>query len=247
MLNMLNSRLSFEDNACLEILKEMRKDGLTVEEISSYLSVNKSSVSRYLNEDVVPSKKQRERILNLAEKIGITPEKLVRSYMQLKRTSSNQLVLSLGALLSNSRKLLLSLFLFFRRHPELADVDGVITVETEGIPIGVTTSLLLDVPVLYARRHRTLAWKNPIPIILERSNSIITETLFLDEHELSKINRAIVVDDVVRTGTTLLALNKTLGDLGVETNAIMALASLRREFDWPYPPTRGFHPIMVVG
>jgi adenine phosphoribosyltransferase len=91
------------------------------------------------------------------------------------------------------------------------DVDTVLTVEAMGIPVANALSLKTGLPLTIVRKR---------PYFLEGEVELSQSTGYskgaLYINGLKKGDRVLIVDDVISTGGTLLALVKALQEMGVE-------------------------------
>jgi len=89
------------------------------------------------------------------------------------------------------------------------EVDKIVTVEAMGIPIGIGLSIICDIPLVIIRKRKYgLTGEIEVSQVTGYSKS----QLFLNG--INKGDRVIVVDDVISTGGTLLAVLKSLNIAG---------------------------------
>jgi adenine phosphoribosyltransferase len=98
------------------------------------------------------------------------------------------------------------------------DVDKIVTVEAMGIPIGTGLSLICDIPMVIVRKRR---YGLPGEIEVSQVTGYSKSQLFLNG--ICKGDRVIVVDDVVSTGGTLLAVLKSLKIAGAIVKDIVVV------------------------
>lgn len=98
------------------------------------------------------------------------------------------------------------------------DVDKIVTVEAMGIPIGTGLSNICDIPMVIVRKRKYgLAGEIEVSQVTGYSKS----QLFLNG--INKGDRVIVVDDVISTGGTLLAVLKSLKIAGAIVKDIVVV------------------------
>lgn len=85
------------------------------------------------------------------------------------------------------------------------EVDKIVTVEAMGIPIGIGLSIICDIPLVIIRKRK---YGLPGEIEVSQVTGYSKSQLFLNG--INKGDRVIVVDDVVSTGGTLLAVLQSL-------------------------------------
>ncbi|AKB73656.1 Adenine phosphoribosyltransferase [Methanosarcina lacustris Z-7289] len=103
---------------------------------------------------------------------------------------------------------------------EIADmnVDTILTVEAMGIPVANALSLKTGIPLTIVRKR---------PYFLEGEVELSQSTGYskgvLYINGLKKGDRVIIVDDVISTGGTLLALVRALKKMGVEVTDVISV------------------------
>jgi adenine phosphoribosyltransferase len=103
---------------------------------------------------------------------------------------------------------------------EIADlnVDTILTIEAMGIPVANALSLKTGIPLTIVRKR---------PYFLEGEVELSQSTGYskgaLYINGLKKGDRVIIVDDVISTGGTLLALVKALRNIGVEISDVVCV------------------------
>ena len=85
------------------------------------------------------------------------------------------------------------------------EVDKIVTVEAMGIPIGIGLSIICDTPLVIIRKRK---YGLPGEIEVSQVTGYSKSQLFLNG--INKGDRVIVVDDVISTGGTLLAVLQSL-------------------------------------
>ncbi|WNY25355.1 hypoxanthine/guanine phosphoribosyltransferase [Methanolapillus millepedarum] len=99
-----------------------------------------------------------------------------------------------------------------------SDIDAVLTVESMGIPIAIPISMKTGVPTSIVRKRQ---YGLPGEVELSQSTGYSKGKLYLNG--LKKGDRVLVVDDVISTGGTLLALLKCLDRMGVAVAGIFCV------------------------
>ena len=114
-------------------------------------------------------------------------------------------------------KMLRELALSVHKHADL-DVDKIVAVEAMGIHLATALSLATDVPFVVIRKRQ---------YGLEGEQQVYQKTgygssnLFIND--LHPGEKVLLIDDVVSTGGTLIALLHTLQDLGLEIKSVVAV------------------------
>jgi len=91
---------------------------------------------------------------------------------------------------------------------KIPECDVIITAESKGIPLAYEMARELGIKYFVARKSAKLYMKNPIAVKVNSITTEGTQTLFLDRNEADFIagKRVLVVDDVISTGESLIAV-----------------------------------------
>jgi adenine phosphoribosyltransferase len=107
---------------------------------------------------------------------------------------------------------------YITRIADMNAIDTILTVEAMGIPVASVLSLKTGVPLTIVRKR---------PYFLEGEVELSQSTGYskgvLYINGLKKGDRIIIVDDVISTGGTLLALVKALKNMGVEVMDVISV------------------------
>jgi len=94
---------------------------------------------------------------------------------------------------------------------DLRDIDKIVTMEAKGIVISTAVSLITTIPVVIARK-RKLGTKDEIEI--GKKTAYGESLLYLSG--IRKGDKVVILDDVISTGGSMIALVKTLRKIGAE-------------------------------
>jgi adenine phosphoribosyltransferase len=101
---------------------------------------------------------------------------------------------------------------------DIREVDTILTIEAMGIPVAIALSLKTGIPLTIVRKR---------PYFLEGEVELSQSTGYskgvLYINGLKRMDRVIIVDDVISTGGTLLALVKALIKMGVQIEDIISV------------------------
>lgn len=107
-------------------------------------------------------------------------------------------------------------------------VDKILTAAVDGVPLAVTLSDRLGVPVVIAKKEREVGveefWTTELAWPSGRR-----ETLYVPKQWLRKKDWVVIVDDVIRTGETQRALIELVKHVGAKLAGLFALISIG---DW---------------
>src|SRR5690606_11223308 len=103
------------------------------------------------------------------------------------------------------------------RRFEGVGIDRILTAEISGIAPALTTGVVLNVPVVYARKKKPITMAGPVFLETAPSHtkggdvSLLVSAEFLHAGE-----RVLVIDDFLATGKTLLALARMVASAKAE-------------------------------
>jgi adenine phosphoribosyltransferase len=101
---------------------------------------------------------------------------------------------------------------------DIKKVDTILTIEAMGIPVANALSLKTGIPLTIVRKRPYFLEGE---VELSQSTGYSKGTLYING--LKKGNRVIIVDDVISTGGTLIALVKALKTMGVEIQDVISV------------------------
>ena len=114
-------------------------------------------------------------------------------------------------------KMLRELILAVHKYADM-DVDKIVAVEAMGIHLATALSIVTDIPFVVIRKRQ---YGLPGETEVYQKTGYGSSNLYVNDlHEGEKI---LLIDDVVSTGGTLIALLKTLQDLGLEIKSTVAV------------------------
>jgi len=105
-------------------------------------------------------------------------------------------------------------------------VNKVLTAAVDGVPLAVSLSDALGVPVAVAKREREAGVQDFWTTTVEWPSGRV-ETLWLPKHLLHKREWVVIVDDIIRTGETLRALIRLVQYAGAKAVAALAFVGIK--------------------
>ncbi len=110
---------------------------------------------------------------------------------------------------------------FCLRFSELPEVTKVITVETSGIPVAVFVAKRLGVPMLFARKSKSLLMQEHYYTAETVSRTRQTKTgLYISGEYLTAEDDVIFIDDFLATGQSSLALLDIIKQSGAKLHGM---------------------------
>ncbi len=107
------------------------------------------------------------------------------------------------------------------------DFDYIITPEAKSIPIAYEMSKQSGKPYIVARKGEKIYMRNSLKVSVTSITTKREQSLYLGETEVNLIKgkRVLIVDDVISTGESLIAVQKLVKDAGgIEVGACAFLA-----------------------
>lgn len=188
-------------------------------ELSGVLGIPESVLSRYFTGDMLPSPETARKILTrLSEEYSLTNivRKLVKlegDYVDLRNVLGNPYFLKLYGIRVGS---------YFSD----LGVSKVVTAATDGIPLAVAAATRLNSQIVIAKQYRE-------PNINYLETSIVAGqpprvvSLYLPRGDISRRDKVLIVDDILRTGRTLNALLDMIGSTGAQVVGLSILVAFK--------------------
>ncbi len=89
---------------------------------------------------------------------------------------------------------------------EKYDIDGILTIETKGVPLAVTLSRLFNVPMIVARKSNTFSDGNTISVHYKSQSRNVLSSMYVSKGLIEKGMNLLVVDDFSKAGGTIEGL-----------------------------------------
>jgi len=203
----------------VELLATLKKS-YSYKELSSVLDLSAPILSRYVRGHVLPSAARSERF------IATFREKLLRKMVldQVKVSADGSFDIS--AIVSNVGLLRQIAKVVFSEF-SLVSVDRVVTMEVDGVPLATEVAGEFNVSLAVARDERDLGIQEFLEQKAVYSPSTV-KYLYLPKSALRKGDHVLVVDDMVRSGTTIEALTTLAERSKAKVAGIFAIASVEQ-------------------
>jgi adenine/guanine phosphoribosyltransferase-like PRPP-binding protein len=201
----------------VELLATLKKS-YSYRELSSVLGLSAPILSRYVRGHVLPSAARSEKfIATFREKLL---KKMVLDHVKVASDGSYDIsgVISNVGLLRQIAKVVYSEF-------SLVSVERVLTMEVDGIPIAVEVAGEFNVNVAVVRAEKELGIEDfyEQKVVYSPSN---VKYLYLPRSALRKGEHVLIVDDMIRSGTTVEALARIAEKARAKIVGVFAIASV---------------------
>ncbi len=201
----------------VELLATLKKS-YSYKELSAVLGLSAPILSRYVRGHVLPSAARSEKfIATFREKLL---RKMIMDSVRVSQTGSYDIseVVSNVGLLRQIAKVVYSEF-------SLVPVDRVLTMEVDGVPLASEVAGEFNVNLAVVRAERDLGVDEFVEQKAVYSPSSV-KYLYLPKSALRKGEHVLVVDDMVRSGTTIEALTRMSERAKAKIVGVFAIASV---------------------
>lgn len=199
---------------CLKAMKEQK----TFRVLSRELALPAGVINRYIHGYVLPKSDRAGKIVSYFTKSYLS--KLLDS----AKSKGSKFIVTADLL---SQPFLLNVIAFNVRKlfsPVLASrkVDAVLTAAVDGIPLATAVANLMNAKSVYAKRTQELAFSGHF-VSKGTAARPIAAPFYLPKSLLKKNDNVLIVDDVIRAGTTFDALMSICSQAKANVIGIFAL------------------------
>ena len=201
----------------VELLATLKKS-YSYRELSAVLGLSAPILSRYVRGHVLPSASRSEKfIATFREKLL---RKMIMDDVRVSQDGSYDLssVVSNVGLLRQIAKVVYSEF-------SVVPVDRVVTMEVDGIPLAAEVAGEFNVSLAVVRTEKELGVEEFIEQKAVYSPSSV-KYLYLPKLAIKKGEHILLVDDMVRSGTTIEALTRIAERTRAKIVGVFAIASV---------------------
>lgn len=179
---------------CLKTLKQDK----TYRELSKELKLPPGVVSRYVNGYVLPKKSRAEQIINYFSRIYLKTK-----LREKQEITKGKIFITVDL---TTKPYLLNLI---ARHASLkfqAKINKVLTAAIDGIPIAIKIADIYGADSIYAKKTQEVT-KGGYYMTRESTTKYISHPFYLPKILMKKNDDVLIVDDVIRSGDTVLLLS----------------------------------------
>lgn len=103
----------------------------------------------------------------------------------------------------------------FARRFENEGVTRILTIESSGIAPAVMAGLKLDIPVVFARKRKSLTLQNDLYVAKVHSfTKNVTSEICVSKNFITKDDRILIIDDFLANGQAVLGLQEMIEQAG---------------------------------
>jgi adenine/guanine phosphoribosyltransferase-like PRPP-binding protein len=205
----------------VDILREL-KSMYTYKELSEILGIQESLICRYVNGATIPSEIQAIDIVNRLKSKGF----LIKFFKDKIKIYDDGYVDTMELLQYPSLlKMLLETYIEeFRGR-----ATKIVTVASHGIPFATLVSMIMNLPLVIAKKYKESIGIPYIEGNLMEGAGIISN-LYLRRDIIRKDDSILIVDDLIRTGKTVSALMNMINKRGAELSGILVIVAVGEEW-----------------
>ena len=225
----------------IELLKTAKyKRNITYRELASKTGLPVTVLSRYAKGHVLPNTARAKQLWRVLTKlVGLEPELRSRIKFDDDGYFDNTEIVGDFNILQQAANHALANFAGKR-------VTKVLTASTDGIPLATMVANALGVNLVLAKRNKEVGVKAFVEetYILGRDSGV-TRTLYVPKESIKKRDSVLVVDDMIKSGETQVALVNIVRKAKAEISGVFSLIAVGEDWKRKLKPT-GECPIEVI-
>ncbi len=190
-------------------------------EISEIVGIPPPAIWRYISLRVVPSPERAEEIVRALTSKGVV-SRVIGRYLRFKDGAVDT-----SGILSNVMLLKILAYVAFY---SFSDVDTVLTVELDGVPVATLVADLFKSKLAVARKGVPFTSEAVYEVEYVSRDPPSIVRLHLPSSGLRKGERTLIVDDIIRTGRTTSALIKLIRGVGAELVGVFSPIAIGRSW-----------------
>lgn len=225
----------------IELLRTAKyKRNITYRELASKTGLPVTVLSRYAKGHVLPNTARAKQLWKVLTKlVGLEPELRSRIKFDDDGYFDNTEIIGDFNILQQAANHALANFAGKR-------VTKVLTAAVDGIPLGTMVANSLGVNLVIAKRGKEVGVKAFLEetYVLGRDSGV-TMTLYIPKDAIKKRDSVLIVDDMIKSGDTQLALVNLVRKAKAEISGIFSLIAVGEEWKKRLKPTSD-SPIEVI-
>ncbi len=199
---------------CLKAMKEQK----TFRVLSRELALPAGVLNRYIHGYVLPKADRADRIISFFTK------NYLGKLLDSAKSKGSKFIVTADLL---SQPFLLNVIAFsvkksFANSAAASKVDSVLTAAVDGVPLAMSVANLLGVKCIYAKRTQEIAFSDHY-MSKGTAAKPIAAPFYLPKSLLKKNDNVLIVDDVIRAGTTFDSLMSICSQARANVAGIFAI------------------------
>jgi len=206
----------------IDLLKEL-KNSFTYKELSKIFNIQESLLCRYVNGSTIPSELHAKEILD-----KIKSREFLTKFLLKKIVIHEDGYVDTSGLLFYPNLLKILIEIYFNKFFGNKEISKIATVAVNGIPFATLTAEALSKPLVIIKKHKDSIYIDYVDESLKETDGVIT-SIFLRSDYISKNDKVLLVDDVVRSGKTIFTASKLIKKTGAEVVGALVMAAVGNE------------------
>ncbi len=206
-----------------ELLATVKKF-LKYRELQEYLSLPPPILWRYISNNMKPNKERAEFIISSLVTKGVL-RKIVSDHIRIIGKD----IVNIYDIVYNkdlAKLIAYEAYYYFRD----TDIDAVITVEVDGVPVALSIAFLLDIDVIIAKKRKELGYEEFYEdTYLSRDPPVLT-SIYVPKSLLRKNMKILIADDLLRSGRTLASLVRIIREARAIPMGVFSVVSIGNEW-----------------
>ncbi|MEO3993360.1 MAG: phosphoribosyltransferase family protein [Desulfurococcaceae archaeon TW002] len=203
----------------IELLRAYKKI-LKYRELEELTGLSAPGLWRYINKRIRPTK---ERSLELFELL--TNQRIVEEILRSKLLEVGDNIVNLSPIIYEVPILKILSYVAYKEFHRY-NVNAVVTVEVDGIPLGVMIADILESKLVIVRKRPEVGIKNYNQVSYIARDPPAVITLFMPSDSLKAYDRVLIVDDLLNSGRTSLALVKLIRMSGAAPVGLFSVVAI---------------------
>ncbi len=203
----------------IELLRSFKKL-FKYKELEEITGLPAPALCRYINMKIMPSVERAEELVK-----KLTAPSVINRIFENGIVVVEKDIYNLSRIIYNTSILKIFAYLAYREFEEY-NITAVATVEVDGIPIAVEVSDVLDATLVIARKRPDVGVKGYYETSYIAKDPPAVVNLYLPINALGPNDRVLIVDDLLRTGRTSLALLRLIRMAGAYPVGIFSIVSV---------------------
>ncbi|MEM1804665.1 MAG: phosphoribosyltransferase family protein [Nanopusillaceae archaeon] len=187
----------------IDLLREL-KSIYTYKNLAEIFNIQESLICRYVNGRTIPSERHALEIIN-----RIRSRDFLYNFFIDKIKVYEDSFIDVSQLLFYPNLLKILLELYLTKINKNMDITKVVGIASNGIPFSTIVSSILKKPLVISKKHKDSVQISYIEENIRESNGVVS-TIYLREDYISKRDKILIVDDVIRSGRTLFSIYKLI-------------------------------------
>ncbi|MEM0347342.1 MAG: phosphoribosyltransferase family protein [Zestosphaera sp.] len=203
----------------VELLRAYKKI-LKYKELEELTGLSAPGLWRYINKRIRPTK---ERSIELFELL--TNQRIVEEILRNKLVEVGDNIINLSPIIYEVPILKILSYVAYKEFYRY-NVNAVVTVEVDGIPLGVMIADILESKLVIVRKRPEVGVKNYNQVSYIARDPPAVITLFMPSESLKVGDRVLIVDDLLNSGRTSSALVKLIRMSGATPVGLFSIVAI---------------------